>query len=147
MNVRDIAEIREELKARLQAAEEAHSNAVIGGQRDAVIQMEGFRLMRCHSEFVLLNRFGVVVDMDLNRSLLTPEQFQENNELRIQEMLASPYYRELKARDPTVAENSEEDESAESALPLAEPCPPTEEDDEPTDEWIFPGRLRYNRLN
>ena len=133
MNVRDIAEIREELKAKVKAAEDRHRDAVLGGQSDDDIQIEEDGLIHCLYDLAFLDRFGVVKDMDLNRTLLTPEQFHENNEIRVQEMLASPYYRELKridAIDPFVAENPEEDESAESALPPAEPCPSTDEEDE-----------------
>jgi len=130
MNVRDIAEIREELKAKLKAAEESHRVAVICGLGDTSIRIEEFRIIHHLSELAFLDRFGVVEDVDL-RTLLTPEQFHENNELRIQEMLASPDYRGLKARERT----------AESALPPAEPCPEPVDTIQKADESAESARL------
>ena len=119
INVRDVAEIRQELKAKLQAAEESHLKAVIAGRGDKVIRIEECRVIHYISELALLDRFGVVNDDNFERNLLDMEQFHQNTEFRIQEAIASPYYRDLKARERAVAENSAEDETAESALPHA----------------------------
>ena len=74
------------------------------------IRLEEYRIIHILSELAFLDRFGILLRRNGNRTFLTPEQFKENNRMRIQEMLTSPYYRELKAIDRTVAESSEEED-------------------------------------